>query len=150
MPNRLHDVTERLRSHGLRVTAPRIAVLDVLAQMPGHPGAESIHAAVVGRLGSVSVQAVYNTLHTLTGAGLLRCIEPAGHPARYETRVDDNHHHLICRTCGETRDVDCVTGHAPCLDPSERGGFVIDEAEVVFWGTCPRCSRHETPEQRTI
>lgn len=150
MPERLHDVTERLRSHGLRVTAPRVAVLDVLAQMSDHPDAETIRVAVTHRLGSVSIQAVYNTLHTLTDAGLLRCIEPAGHPARYETRVGDNHHHLICRTCGETRDVDCATGHAPCLDPSERGGFVIDEAEVIFWGTCPRCSQPSIPDQRIV
>lgn len=140
-----HDVAERLRAHGLRVTAPRVAVLHVIAQMPDHPDADAVRAAVAGRLGSVSTQAVYDTLHALTGAGLLRRIEPAGHPARYETRVDDNHHHLICRACGDTRDVDCAAGRAPCLEPPAIDGFLIDEAEVIFWGLCPRCRHTEPP-----
>ncbi len=150
MTNHLHDVTERLRTQGLRVTAPRVAVLDILDRMPDHPDADAIRAAVSRRLGSVSTQAVYNILHTLTDAGLLRRIEPAGHPARYETRVADNHHHLICRACGETRDVDCAIGHAPCLDPSESGGFVIDEAEVTFWGICPACRTTESLTKETL
>jgi Fe2+ or Zn2+ uptake regulation protein len=135
----LHDVADLLRSHGLRATAPRVSVLDVLARIPGHPDAETVRAAVVERLGSVSIQAVYDILHTFTDAGLLRRIEPAGHPARYEARVGDNHHHLICRTCGDTRDVDCDATHAPCLEPSQSHDFVVDEAEVIFWGLCPRC-----------
>jgi Fur family ferric uptake transcriptional regulator len=117
-----------------------VAVLHAIAQMPGHPDAEAVRTSVADRLGSVSTQAVYDTLHTLTAAGLLRRIEPAGHPARYETRVEDNHHHLICRACGVTRDVDCVTGHAPCLAPSASAGFVVDEAEVIFWGLCAGCA----------
>jgi Fur family transcriptional regulator, stress-responsive regulator len=139
VPEPLRDVAALLRERGLRVTAPRIAVLDAIAGM-GHPDAEDVRAEVARRLGSVSTQAIYDTLRTLTAAGLLRRIEPAGHPARYETRVADNPHHLICRSCGATRDVDCATGHAPCLEPSERGGFVVDEAEIVFWGLCGTCA----------
>ena len=139
MAEPLQDVVARLRSHGLRATAPRVAVLDVLERIPGHPDAEDVRAAVAARLGSVSTQAVYDILHTFTDAGLLRRIEPAGHPARYETRVGDNHHHLICRSCGETRDVDCDMDHAPCLEPSQGHDFVVDEAEVIFWGLCPTC-----------
>lgn len=149
MVDRLDRVANRLRSSGLRVTAPRVAVLDVVTGLADHPDAEAVRAAVARRLGSVSTQAVYDTLHTLTSAGLLRRIEPAGHPARYETRVDDNHHHLICRGCGLTRDVDCAAGHAPCLDPSERGGFAVDEAEIIFWGSCPACRDAETPTKGT-
>ena len=140
MTDQPHEVAERLRARGLRVTAARVAVLHAIRQMPEHPDAEAVRAAVADRLGSVSIQAVYDTLHALTSAGLLRRIEPAGHPARYETRVDDNHHHLICRVCGATRDVDCVTGNAPCLEPSRRGDFVVDEAEVIFWGLCGDCA----------
>lgn len=149
MPVRLQDIAQRLRAQGLRVTAQRVAVLAFITRMPHHPDAETVRAAVELELGSVSTQAVYDTLHILTSAGLLRCIEPAGHPARYETRVADNHHHLICRACGDTRDIDCAVGHAPCLDPSESDGFVIDEAEVIFWGLCPRCRNTERPTKGT-
>ena len=144
MGEHLRDVVDLLRSRGLRATAPRVAVLDVLGSLPGHPDAEAVRAAVVERLGSVSTQAVYDILHTLTDAGLLRRIEPAGHPARYETRVGDNHHHLICRSCGDTRDVDCDIAHAPCLEPSEGHDFAVDEAEVTFWGLCPACRTNTT------
>ncbi len=149
MPEPLRDVADLLRSRGLRVTAPRIAVLDAITGMGGHPDADDVRTEVTRRIGSVSTQAVYDTLHALTRAGLLRRIEPAGHPARYETRVDDNHHHLICRACGATRDVDCATGHAPCLDPASRDGFVIDEAEIVFWGLCGDCARAGDPTTTT-
>ena len=135
-----------LRARGLRVTAPRVAVLDVLRAAPGHPDADEVRRAVARRLGSVSTQAVYDSLHALADAGLLRRIEPAGHPARYESRVDDNHHHLICRACGLTRDVPCATGHVPCLAPTDAGGFAIDEAEVIFWGLCADCRTHSTTE----
>jgi Fe2+ or Zn2+ uptake regulation protein len=131
---------ERLREVGLRVTAPRLATLDWLTAHP-HATAEQVAEGVRRRLGSVSTQAIYDVLHACTQGGLLRRIEPAGHPARYETRTDDNHHHLVCRGCGRTEDVDCVVGHAPCLAPSESAGFLVDEAEVVFWGHCPDCSR---------
>jgi Fe2+ or Zn2+ uptake regulation protein len=130
---------QQLRDRGLRVTAGRLAVLRAIEELGGHPDAGTIAAAVRARLGSVSTQAVYDTLSTLTTAGLLRRIEPPGSPARYETRVGDNHHHLICRTCRRIADVDCAAGEAPCLHPSDDHGFDIDEAEVVFWGECETC-----------
>ena len=134
------EPADQLREVGLRVTAPRLATLDWLASHP-HATAEQVADGVRRRLGSVSTQAIYDVLHACTQTGLLRRIEPAGHPARYETRTKDNHHHLVCRVCGRTEDVDCVVGVAPCLEPSASAGFVIDEAEVVFWGLCPLCSR---------
>lgn len=126
-----------------------MAVLEVLESTPGHPDAEAVRAAVADRLGSVSTQAVYDILHTFTQIGLLRKIEPAGHPARYESRVGDNHHHLICRSCGKTHDVDCAVGRSPCLDLPETHGFVVDEAEVTFWGLCPRCHATTTTTRGT-
>lgn len=128
----------RLRTAGLRVTAPRLAVLEWLADHP-HSTADEVTTAVRARLGTVSGQAVYDVLHACTDAGLVRRIQPAGHPARYETRTSDNHHHVVCRSCGQTEDVDCVVGLRPCLTPSSAAGYAIDEAEVVFWGTCPEC-----------
>ncbi|HTZ08512.1 MAG TPA: Fur family transcriptional regulator [Acidimicrobiales bacterium] len=128
-----------LRSSGLRVTGPRLAVLRALGDRP-HADAESVVGAVRRDLGSVSTQAVYNVLGVLAGAGLVRRIEPAGSPARYEVRVGDNHHHIVCRHCGATTDVDCAVGRRPCLTPSETHGFVLDEAEVTFWGLCPSCA----------
>ena len=130
------DPRERLRSVGLRVTAPRIAVLGMVAAHP-HSDADEIAAAVRDELGSVSTQAIYDVLRACANAGLLRRIEPAGSPARFETRTGDNHHHLVCRHCGTVVDVDCVVGSAPCLTPSDVRGFVVDEAEVTFWGLCP-------------
>ena len=127
-----------LRAAGLRVTAPRRAVLAWLAEHP-HSTADAIGAAVRAELGAVSTQAVYDVLAACVDAGLVRRIEPAGHPARFERRVADNHHHVVCRRCGATEDIDCVVGAAPCVDPSEAHGFVVDEAEVVFWGLCPAC-----------
>jgi Fur family transcriptional regulator, stress-responsive regulator len=134
------EPAEQLRGVGLRVTAPRLATLDWLAVHP-HSTADQVAEGVRGRLGSVSTQAIYDVLNACTDNGLLRRIEPAGHPARFETRTADNHHHLVCRVCGRTEDVDCVVGVAPCLDPSESAGYVVDEAEVVFWGYCPDCTR---------
>jgi Fur family ferric uptake transcriptional regulator len=131
---------ERLRSHGLRVTRPRLAVLEVLAE-GGHLEVDEITSRVRDRLDSVSIQAVYDVLGALARAGLARRIEPAGSPARYEARVADNHHHIMCRGCGQIADVDCAVGAAPCLDPSESHGYVVDEAEVTFWGLCPACQR---------
>lgn len=132
---------ELLKDAGLRVTAPRLAVLDWLAEHP-HATADQVAEGVRARLGSVSTQAVYDVLNACSGAGLLRRIEPAGHPARYETRTGDNHHHLVCRSCGRTADVDCVHGAAPCLEPSSAAGFAVDEAEILFWGLCPGCQGH--------
>jgi len=132
-----------LRSVGLRVTAPRVAVLTELRERP-HADVDTIAGASRERLGTVSTQAVYDVLKALVATGLARRFEPAGSPARYEVRTGDNHHHVVCRACGRIDDVPCATGSAPCLDPAESHGFVIDEAEVVYWGTCPACA-HETP-----
>jgi Fe2+ or Zn2+ uptake regulation protein len=132
------DAVSALRSAGLRVTAPRRAVLAALADHP-HSTADAVTTVVRGELGSVSTQAVYDVLAACVDAGLVRRIEPAGSAARYETRTGDNHHHVVCRSCGRTADVDCVVEQRPCLSPSDDTGFVIDEAEVVFWGRCPAC-----------
>ena len=130
---------EELRGAGLRVTAARVALLDTVRH-GDHLGVESIASGVRDRVGHISLQAVYEALHALTAAGLVRRIEPAGSPARYEGRVGDNHHHVVCRSCGAVADVDCTVGEAPCLTASGDHGFSIDEAEVVFWGLCPACS----------
>lgn len=132
------DAQEMLRRAGLRVTRPRLAVLRAVRSNP-HAHTESIIAATRAELPDVSHQAVYDTLHRLTTAGLLRCIQPAGSLARYEARIGDNHHHAICRSCGAVADVDCAIGEAPCLTPSDDHGFAIDTAEVVYWGICPDC-----------
>ncbi|WJK40856.1 Fur family transcriptional regulator [Solwaraspora sp. WMMA2056] len=131
---------EELRSRGLRVTRPRLAVLEVLAR-GGHLGVDDIARQVRDRIDSVSTQAVYDVLNALTRAGLARRIEPAGGAARYERRTGDNHHHVVCRRCGVVGDIDCTVGAAPCLEPSADHGFVIDEAEVTFWGLCPDCQQ---------
>jgi Fe2+ or Zn2+ uptake regulation protein len=129
---------EILREHGLRVTRPRLAVLAAVGRHP-HTDADSVLRTVRETRPGVSVQAVYDVLHALTEADLLRRIEPAGHPARYERRVGDNHHHVTCRGCGAIDDVDCAIGHAPCLVPSSTSGFSIESAEVTYWGLCPAC-----------
>ena len=130
---------EVLRGAGLRVTAARVALLETI-RVGDHLGVEAITAGVRDRVGHVSLQAVYEALHALTAAGLVRRIEPAGSPALFERRVGDNHHHIVCRSCGAVADVDCAVGEAPCLTPSDDHGFSIDEAEVVYWGLCPGCS----------
>jgi Fur family transcriptional regulator, stress-responsive regulator len=141
------DIPAVLRSVGLRVTTPRVAVLSEIAAGQ-HLTADRVAAGVRGRVGSISTQAVYDVLAALTRAGLLRRIEPAGSPTRYETRVGDNHHHVVCRGCGAIADVDCVVSDPPCLTPSDTGGFVIDEAEITFWGICPTCqSAAPEPDQ---
>jgi Fur family ferric uptake transcriptional regulator len=129
---------ELLRARGLRVTRPRLAVLEVLSG-GGHLEVDEIARQVRQRLDSVSTQAVYDVLGALSRAGLARRLEPAGSPARYEARTGDNHHHVVCRGCGEIGDVDCTVGVAPCLEPSVSHGFEIDEAEVTFWGLCRAC-----------
>ncbi|MQA16983.1 MAG: transcriptional repressor [Pseudonocardiaceae bacterium] len=131
---------QQLRDAGLRVTAPRVAVLHWLAEHP-HSTADQVGNGVRQRIGSVSTQAVYDVLAACTETGLVRRIEPAGHPARFERRIGDNHHHLVCRSCGRTEDVDCVVDARPCLTPNNGFGFAVDEAEVVFWGLCPACQR---------
>jgi Fur family ferric uptake transcriptional regulator len=134
-----------LRAAGLRVTGPRIAVLATVVATP-HLDVDSIAVEVrAGELGKISTQAVYDVLRALVTAGLVRRLEPAGSPTRYEARVGDNHHHLVCRDCGRVVDVDCATGPAPCLEPSDTAGFVVDEAEVTYWGSCPACATQRTP-----
>jgi Fur family ferric uptake transcriptional regulator len=137
------DFVAGLRSAGLRVTPVRLALL-TLASEPGHHDAEYLMRAARERLGAISVQGVYDGLRALEKAGLVRRIQPAGGPSRFETRVGDNHHHVVCRGCGETDDVDCARGAAPCLEPSSSHGFVIDEAEVTYWGLCPSCHGRPT------
>ncbi len=133
------DLAQALRGAALRVTRPRLAVLSVVREQP-HPTPMRCCAGCASSCAEVSHQAVYDVLRVLTGAGLVRRIEPSGSVARYECRVGDNHHHLVCRSCGVIADVDCAIGEAPCLTPSEDHGFVVDEAEVVFWGICPACA----------
>ena len=142
----------QLRAAGLRVTGQRRAVLSVLADAPAqgrHLTAAEVAAGVRERTHGISTQAVYDCLDALTGAGLLRRIEPAGRPAMFEARVGDNHHHLMCRDCGLTVDVDCTHGAAPCLAPDVDHGFVVDEAEVVFWGRCAACAARPAAPART-
>ncbi len=131
-------LVQQLREAGMRVTAPRLAVLEVLVEHP-HSTADVVARGVREQLGAVSTQTVYDVLRSCTENGLLRSIEPAGSAVRYETRTADNHHHLVCRTCGEIVDIDCVVGQAPCLVPDDDHGYTIDEAEVTFWGQCPSC-----------
>lgn len=134
------------------MTRPRLAVLRAVREMP-HAGVDAIAAAVRAELASVSTQAVYDCLNVLTRAGLVRRIQPAGSPGRFETRTGDNHHHLVCRSCGAVADVDCVLGTAPCLNAADAVGFLVDEAEVTFWGWCPACrpdaERSEKHEDRS-
>ncbi len=134
---------ELLRHHGLQVTAQRLAVLRAVSDHP-HRTADELAEAVRSDIGSISRQGVYDVLGTLVDKGVLRRIQPAGSPARYEDRVDDNHHHLVCRACGSMVDVECAVGHTPCLVASEPNGYEIDEAEVIYWGRCPEC------QQRTM
>lgn len=145
----MFDPAQLLRERGVSVTAQRLAVLRAVSQRP-HATADVIVGQVRGELGTVSKQAVYNVLGTLAEKGLLRRIQPAGSPALYETRVGDNHHHLVCRSCGRTADVDCALGATPCLNAAHDHGFVIDEAEVVYWGTCPDCLKAARGRKNSI
>ena len=132
------DPTDLLRQHGIQVTAQRLAVLRAVAGHP-HIAADGVVEIVRADVGAISVQSVYDALAVLVAAGLVRRIQPAGSPARFEDRVGDNHHHLICRVCGRMVDVDCAVGSAPCLSAADDQGYEIDEAEVVYWGRCPDC-----------
>ena len=136
----------QLRAASLRVTRPRLAVLAALRDHP-HSDTDTVIDLVRGDHPTVSHQAVYDVLRALTEAGLVRRIQPAGATARYESRVGDNHHHVVCRTCGAIADVECAVGHAPCLTASDNHGFVVDEAEVVFWGSCPGCAATSTSQR---
>jgi Fur family ferric uptake transcriptional regulator len=135
----VEELQQLLRGSELRVTRPRVAVLQAVYTHP-HADTDSLIGAVRNELPEVSHQAVYDSLHTLTAAGLVRRIQPLGSVARYESRVGDNHHHAVCRSCGAIADVDCAVGHAPCLTASNDHGFVIDEAEVIYWGLCAACA----------
>jgi Fur family ferric uptake transcriptional regulator len=132
------DVERALRASDLRVTSPRVAVLSAVHEHP-HADTDTLIGIVRARLGAVSHQAVYDVLRALTEARLVRRIQPPGSVARYETRVGDNHHHLVCRTCGAIADVDCAVGETPCLTAADDAGYEVDEAEVVYWGRCPAC-----------
>ena len=133
------ELERMLRGASLRVTRPRVAVLAAVHEQP-HADTNSIIGRVRADLGEVSQQAVYDVLRAFTAAGLVRCIHPPGSVARYESRVGDNHHHLVCRACGEITDVDCAVGTAPCLTAADHHGYELDEAEVIYWGLCPGCS----------
>mgnify|MGYP001241046600 FL=1 len=128
-----------IRAAGLRVTSARLAVLDALREHP-QASADAIFADVDRRAPGTTLQSVYNALGDFAGAGLVRRIQPAGQPMRFEVRIDDNHHHLVCTSCGRVEDVDCVTGEAPCLHPSQMHGFTLSQAEITFWGRCASCS----------
>lgn len=140
----LAPAAQALREAGLRVTTSRVTVYEALAAVP-HGHADDIFAVARERLPSTSMQSVYNALTSFVDAGLARRIEPAGHPGRFELRVADNHHHMVCSSCGRIEDVDCVVGRAPCLEPGQTHGFAVHAAEVTFWGLCPACdaAHHE-------
>lgn len=138
---------EQLRAAELRVTRPRVAVLEAVSAHP-HADTDTVFGAVRAVLPEVSRQAVYDVLAALTDTGLIRRIQPSGSVARYESRVGDNHHHVVCRTCGTISDIDCSVGDAPCLTPADGRGFLVDEAEVIYWGHCPACSAQHTSRSR--
>ena len=138
MSTETSDNDALLRRHGVQVTAQRLAVLRAVSDRP-HSAADDIYHVVQADIGAISVQSVYNTVAALTDKGLVRRLQPAGSSARYENRVHDNHHHLICRTCTRMVDVDCAVGDTPCLTAADDSGYEIDEAEVMYWGRCPEC-----------
>jgi Fe2+ or Zn2+ uptake regulation protein len=138
------DPADLLRQRGIQVTAQRLAVLRAVAAQP-HITADAVAEIVRAEIGAISLQSVYDALGLLAAEGLIRRIQPAGAPARFEDRVGDNHHHLICRTCGRVVDVDCAVGAAPCLTAADARGYEIDEAEVVYWGRCPKCQARTAP-----
>jgi Fur family transcriptional regulator, stress-responsive regulator len=142
------DPASLLREHGVQVTAQRLAILRVVAARP-HCTADDIAAEVRGEIGTISRQAVYDAVRLLVDKGLIRRIQPAGSPARFEDRVGDNHHHVICRLCGKTADVDCHVGEPPCMVAANDSGFQIDEAEVIYWGICPDCLSRAGVESAT-
>ncbi|MGI9196672.1 MAG: Fur family transcriptional regulator [Candidatus Nanopelagicales bacterium] len=148
------DAADMLREHGVQVTAQRLAVLRAVSAQP-HITADAVAETARDDIGSISRQAVYDALNTLVESGIVRRIQPAGSPARFETRVGDNHHHLVCRDCGSVMDVDCAVGYTPCLAAHDDRGFEIDEAEVNYWGRCPAClsphasTTHDSTTERT-
>ncbi|MBT8241506.1 MAG: transcriptional repressor [Acidimicrobiia bacterium] len=145
----LADPADRLRHQGLQVTAQRLAVLRAITESP-HSTADTIATSARAHIGTISRQAVYDALGVLVDRGIVRRIEPAGSSARYEDRVGDNHHHLVCRNCDRLVDIDCAVGDAPCLAPENDHSFVIDEAEVVYWGICPECRTRQPAPEKSI
>ena len=143
------DAAALLRERGIQVTAQRLAVMRAVASQP-HATADAIAETVRTEIGAISLQAVYDALGLLVSEGLVRRIQPSGSPARYEDRVGDNHHHLICRICGRVVDVDCAAGATPCLTPSDDRGYEIDEAEVAYWGRCPDCLDQSPSSRKSI
>jgi Fe2+ or Zn2+ uptake regulation protein len=141
------DQVALLRRHGVQVTAQRLAVLRAVSECP-HGTAAEVEEVVCAEIGSISLQAVYDALGTLSDEGIIRRIQPAGSPARYEDRVGDNHHHLICRNCGRMVDTDCAAGESPCLTAADDSGYEIDEAEVIYWGRCPECQTQAKTNQQ--
>jgi Fe2+ or Zn2+ uptake regulation protein len=141
------DPSELLRQHGIQVTAQRLAVLRAVMGQP-HVTADRVAEAVRSEIGTISLQSVYDALGVLTAEGLIRRIQPSGSPARFEARVGDNHHHVICRVCGRVSDVDCAVGAAPCLTAADDLGYEIDEAEVIYWGRCPECASPSRRKRR--
>ena len=142
------NAADLLRRHGIQVTAQRLAVLRAVSGHP-HITADAVADAVRGEIGAISLQSVYDALAVLAARGLIRRIQPAGSPARFEDRVGDNHHHLICRVCGRVVDVECAVGSAPCLTASDDRGYEIDEAEVAYWGRCPQCVAKSKPRKKS-
>jgi Fur family ferric uptake transcriptional regulator len=142
----IQSAQESIREAGLRATAPRVAVLSALTAQHDHPRIEQIRERVIASGTKISAQATYDVCEALRTAGLARRLQVAGSPVRYEARAGDNHHHLICRSCGSAVDVDCATGKAPCLDPGHDHGYALDEAEVTFWGICPGCQQPGRPK----
>lgn len=153
VPGMVSDPAQVLRDHGLQVTAQRLAVMRAVAAHP-HATVEEVLAAVRSDIGTISRQAAYDALSTLVDKGLIQRIQPVGSPARFEDRVGDNHHHIVCRSCGALNDVDCAVGYTPCLTPSHDWSYEVDEAEVVYWGTCPSCrasrAQDATPTNPTV
>jgi Fur family transcriptional regulator, stress-responsive regulator len=147
-PDAPEDNDALLRRHGLQVTAQRLAIMRAVADGP-HGAADDIYTVVRAQIGAISRQAVYDALSVLTDKGIVRRIQPAGSPARYEDRVGDNHHHLICRACGRMVDVDCAVGDTPCLTAADDAGYEVDEAEVIYWGRCPECVAATPPASPT-
>ena len=141
------DPSKLLRDHGLQITPQRLAVLRAVSESP-HCTADKVADIVRSEIGSISKQAVYDALGTLAENNLIRRIQPSGSPALYEDRVGDNHHHVICRLCGKTADVDCAVGKRPCLTPADHSGFEIDEAEVIYWGRCPSCRERSSKRKK--
>jgi Fur family transcriptional regulator, stress-responsive regulator len=141
------DQVALLRRHGVQVTAQRLAVLRAVSERP-HGTAAEVEEVARAEIGSISLQAVYDALGALSEEGIIRRIQPAGSPARYEDRVGDNHHHLICRSCGRMVDTDCAAGESPCLTAADDSGYEIDEAEVIYWGRCPECQSQEKTNQQ--